>query len=550
MLGIFDFMNSKNIIAIFAITILFIPVAISPINEKFLKKIDLENGKNKIISSDDGTNYWALIVAVGIYANNPDMDRPSMLRAADNLYHTLLVTPWWNNSHIKVIKGKNATIPNIMAGFAWLAKNVKEDDICLVYLTTHGFPILFDLPPRDEKDGMDEALATYRGFLPFSNPWSWEPLANPFAIITDDEINFMLNRINAKGIAVIVDSCHSGGFNDNWSYTKGYNFAYEIGNDLKGHNRIVLTSVREDEISYGSFFSDSIIEGLEGYADSNKDGFCSVEEAFYYAKSIITNETSMHPQIFDDYPGELILTKVEMPPSIPKISGKEVGKTNNSYTYHVISYDPEVDRIKYEIDWGDSMQQTIYFESGEMVSIQHEWKREGTYNVGIRAIDERGAASQWNYSMVITMADKHEVDQRQVKQSYAYLLNDTRWLAQSFIPKLNRLEKIELCLICWKEGYDVTIEIRDSLNGNKLAEISKEIIPTHDWKIQWVSFNINANLVKEKEYYIVCHSNSGWGVAWITSSYDAYENGSFYKSNDSGKTWISIPIDACFVTYG
>jgi len=169
-----------------------------------------KEGASNEISAGDDTEYWALLVAVGIYANAPDMDRPSMLSEVKNFYNTLLVSSMWNESHIKMITAKNATVINIFKGFRWLAENADENDICLVYITTHGFPIIFDIPPFDEADGMDEALAAYRGFLPFQSPWSWEQLANPFGIITDDEINFMLNRINAKGICFIVDSCHSG----------------------------------------------------------------------------------------------------------------------------------------------------------------------------------------------------------------------------------------------------------------------------------------------------------------------------------------------------
>ncbi|RLF51120.1 MAG: hypothetical protein DRN11_03330, partial [Thermoplasmata archaeon] len=357
-------MKLKALAAILVIALLFIPVTISPNVVK--KSIKMENTENIIQNTEKSqTQYWALLVAVGVYAYNPDMDRPSMLRAIDDFYNTLLVSPFWNESHIKVIKGANATVANIMAGFSWLAKNANENDICLIYLTTHGFPIIFDLPPRDEADGMDEALAAYRGFLPLPNPFSWEPLANPFGIITDDEINFMLNRIHAKGIAMIVDSCHSGGFNDNWSYAKSYDFASELGKDLKGRNRVILTSVREDETSYGSFFSDGIIKGLQGYADSNKNGFVSAEEAFYYARDIILNNFGgMHPQIFDDYPGELALTSVEFPPSMPSIEGNETGKTNVSYTYKLVSYDPEGDRIKYEIEWGNEIEQTGFYNSG------------------------------------------------------------------------------------------------------------------------------------------------------------------------------------------
>ncbi len=542
-------MKIRNMVILLIILVFFIPSAISPFETEKFTKMKMEN--TTASNENDGSHYWALLVAVGVYAYTPDMDRPSMLRAVDDLYNTLIVSPFWNKSHIKVIKGENATVINIFKGFEWLAKNAKEDDICLIYLTTHGFPIIFDFPPRDEADGMDEALAAYRGFLPFSNPFSWEPLANPFGIITDDEINFMLNRIHAKGIAMIVDSCHSGGFNDNWSYAKGYDMAYEIGKDLAARNRVILTSVREDEVSYGSFFSDLIIDGLKGYADSNKDGFVSAEEAFYYARdAILDNFRDMHPQIFDDYPGELDLTSVELPPSMTSIKGNEIGNTNVSYVYKLISYDPEGDRIKYEIDWGDSIEETSFYNSGEIAEVKHSWKKEGTYEIRVRAIDEHGACGEWNESLIVTMAyPNHKIDQRQVNEGYAYLVNDTRWLAQSFIPSVDSIKKIELALICW-DSREIEVEIRDALDGNVVAKTSKQIEATNDWKVQWIGFNMEANVTPGKRYYIVCHSSGGWGLAWVTSSYDAYGHGKFYHSRNSGSNWESRGVDACFVTYG
>ena len=528
------------------ILLLLIPSVASP-----LERVEKTNSMNvEKTGKVEATHYWALLVAVGVYAYNPSMDRPSMLSAVDDLYHTLIVSPFWNESHIKVIKGKNATVLNIMAGFSWLAKNAKENDVCLVYLTSHGFPIFFDLPPRDEADGMDEALAAYRGFLPIEDPFSWEPLANPFGIITDDEINFMLNRIHAKGIAMIVDSCHSGGFNDNWSYAKDYNFATEFAKDLEGRNRVILTSVREDEISFGSIFSYGVIDALKGYGDKNKDGFVSAEEAFYFARSRVLNETrDMHPQLFDDYKGEIDLTQVELPPSMPIISGTEVGETNKSYTYEIKSYDPEGDKIKYEIDWGNGKEETQYFESGEIARIEHSWKEEGTYEIKVRAIDEHGAYGEWNESIITMAYPWHKVDQRQVNTGYVYLVNSTRWLSQSFIPSMNDIEEVELPIICWQKG-SIVVELRDGLNGNIIAKTIKEINATNDWVIQWIRFDLKANLTPDKKYYIVCHGEEGgWRMAWVTSNYDSYAKGEFYQSRSSGENWQRLSIDACFVTY-
>ncbi|KAA0015009.1 MAG: hypothetical protein FE041_01190 [Thermoplasmata archaeon] len=500
--------------------------------------------------SSADTEYWALLVAVGVYANVPEMNRPSMLKEVENLYKTLLVSEWWDENHIKVITAENATLLNIIKGFRWLDKMEDENDICLIYLTTHGFPIIFDLPPFDEKDEMDEALATYRGFLPFENPWSWEPLANPFAILTDDEINYFLNRLESKGICLIVDSCHSGGFNDNWSYAK--KFAKELSVELRGKNRVVMTSVREEDTSYGSFFTHYLVEGLKGYGDKNGDGICSAEEAFWYAQPIIEKYYGMYPQIFDDYPGELYLTEVELPPSEPTISGNETGKINVLQTYQLYSEDPEEDRIRYFIDWGDgSTEWSKLYESGEVISVSHSWNKEGTYVIKVIAEDEKGAESD-TASFTVSMAEKI-VDQRQVNGYYAYIINNTRWLAQSFIPSISNLSKIELGLIAWKENFEVTISLRESLNGSDLMTFSLTIPVSKEWETEWIMFDFpDIKVVPRKEYYIVCRSNNAdWGVVWVVGIKNPYPYGSFYHSGDAGVSWErESMLDACFVTYG
>jgi len=502
----------------------------------------------------DDTEYWALLVAVGVYANNPDMDRPSMLVEVDNLYRTLTVSERWDESHMKVITRENATVVNILQGFRWLSKMADENDVCLVYLTTHGFPILWDLPPFDEQDGMDEALACYRGFLPFQSPWSWEPLANPFGILTDDVINYHLNRIECSGLCVIVDSCHSGGFNDNWSYAKEADFARELAVDLQGRNRVVMTSVPEEDTSYGSYFSHFLIEGMQGYGDENGDGICSAEEAFRYAEPLIRENTGMRPQLFDDYPGELPLTEVELPPSIPEVHGEEIGKIDIIHTFQIVSSDPEGDTIQYRIRWGDGTEDyTGFHAAGEKVNVSHIWHDERTYDVSFMAIDTHGASSDWKY-VTVTMTGEHEVDQRQVEQHWAWLVNDTRWLAQSFVPSLDTIAKVELGIISWNEGYDIEIAIRSNLTGDDLATAATTIQPTQDWETQWITFPFEEiPVVPGTPYYIICRSTTGgWGVAWATSASDnPYENGMFHHSRDGGETWEEVEeVDGSFITYG
>lgn len=254
----------------------------------------------------DETEYWALLVAVGVYAENPEEDRPDMLLEVDDLQELLLQSDWWEEDHIKVIKGKDATIINCIAGLRWLDRMEDSNDVSLVFFSTHGFPLGVDIPPRDEADGTDEALVSYWGFA-FKNLFLW-----------DDQLNVLLNRLESKGVCLIVDSCYAGGFNDppNWNMTVGKasqtaaEWAEGFGEDVRGQNRVVLMASCEDEVSYSGGFAPYVIDGLRGYGDTNSDDVVSAEEAFYYAQP---RSPHQNPTIYDGYDGDLPIMNLASP---------------------------------------------------------------------------------------------------------------------------------------------------------------------------------------------------------------------------------------------
>ena len=75
------------------------------------KEMIEKNDRINIFQENDspttvGTEYWALIFAVGVYKNNPHQNRQSMLEAADNIYDVFLSSPEWHpdNISMKIIK--------------------------------------------------------------------------------------------------------------------------------------------------------------------------------------------------------------------------------------------------------------------------------------------------------------------------------------------------------------------------------------------------------------------------------------------------------------
>ena len=159
---------------------------------------ELAEKNTEFVCSD--VEYWGLLVAVGVYKDHPDADRYSMLSEVEDLYNNLLLSDWWSEDHIKVVKGEDATFLNILNGLTWLNKMVDKNDFSLVYITTHGDSLHFrnkklglniplDLLPFDEEDFSDEILVTYYGFN------------NPFVNLRDDILNFFLSKLRSRGVS-------------------------------------------------------------------------------------------------------------------------------------------------------------------------------------------------------------------------------------------------------------------------------------------------------------------------------------------------------------
>ena len=263
--------------------------------------------------NDDETEYWALLIAVGKYFLHPWENRPLMLEALEDINEALLSSDNWQESNIKIIKGREATRMNIIQGFRWLDAIEDSNDFSVIWIATHGYHMKrlngdgLDFPPFDEDDGSDEALITYFGF------------SNLLLNLRDDVLNLLLSRLESKGICLIVDSCYSGGFNDNpyegtmHKYTAS-TFLDGLAEDVGGENRVVLMSAREDTPSWFSRFSMYLAEGLQGPADivGNGDGIVTAEEGFYYAKPLVEDSSDGRqcPTILDLFHGELPLVDI------------------------------------------------------------------------------------------------------------------------------------------------------------------------------------------------------------------------------------------------
>jgi len=97
--------------------------------------------------------------------------------------------------------------------------------------------------------------------------------------------------------------------------------------------------------------------------------------------------------------------QVPFPPDTP--SGSTTGVTNISYSYSVITTDPDDDAVRYGLDWdgnGDVDEWTEFYPSATPVNISHSWTVPGIYQLQVKAEDIVGWQSGFSSALTVIIA--------------------------------------------------------------------------------------------------------------------------------------------------
>jgi len=554
----------------------------------------------KIKNGDGNCDYWALLIGVDYTWYFNSVFGAGFENNVNWMYKTLLVSNNWKEDHIRVLTGKNATFLNIVKSLRWLDEMEDDDDVCLIYYAGHGGYLNFvnkitdreipiDLPPFDESDGCDEFITTY---------WTAK---NHLAIITDDLLKYYLNRLDSEGLAIIFDSCYSGGMSDykNCFFGSKYeknnlkDWKNDFSKDISKKGRVILMSSRENESSYGVgslLFGTFISQAFQGFADFDNNKDISAEEAFYYASDLYKKlvDDKCIPTIYDSYDQELVITEKELPPTTPNLTSDSfLGKINKEFTFQTFSNDPEDDKIRFGWDWGDDSERnrvvnpvvknwsSLIF-SGDVLNKNISWDKSGVYWVRVKSRDEHGSEripindtyNPWSKPIYILIHEDNEfVDQYQISDIGS--LPVVIW-AQSFKPTKNSFSKIKLKMDLYCEydenkyyfdNFPLNISLRKYLNGDDIFKISsKPYNLLKEDKYTWLEFIFpNIELNPNSTYYIVLECKSvvhlyGWSFYQPENPYnyeeDSYKRGKSYDYCYSIEKWLeNVNQDFCFITY-
>ena len=136
------------------------------------------------------------------------------------------------------------------------------------------------------------------------------------------------------------------------------------------------------------------------------------------------------------------------------------------------------------------------------------------------------------------------------------LLTDGFYIAQSFTPSHNVISKIVLCLKksgTPPTGMKLTLFIRETLDGDNLVSMEKEIDDSEDIYFK-LDFDIqDINVVSGNIYYMIIMtddvSSENNGYSWFSTNENSYSQGRCWTSYNTVKWFVNEEYDMFFDTY-
>ena len=170
--------------------------------------------------------------------------------------------------------------------------------------------------------------------------------------------------------------------------------------EILNHEIVILGWKDDLSISNGGYW---ICKNSWG-TDWGYNGFYNIEYGALFTGFII-DWVDYDPENFD-WPTD------PHPPNSPMINGPSNGKARTKYEHTVNAIDQDNDYIYYSIDWDDgNIEEWIGpYNSGENVTLSHTWRRQGSYNIKVKATDTWGSQSDWTTISISMPKNKYLIN--------------------------------------------------------------------------------------------------------------------------------------------
>jgi len=208
---------------------------------------------------------WALVAGVAQF-HNPRLNLKYTRNDAQSVAEFLRDSTYgrFRADHVRLLADSEATAVNIRAGLNWLVRNSTEDDLAVIYIATHGTAREQDAAGASYVVAYDTDVDSLDGLY---------STAIPMVEIT----TVVRTRIKALKVAVILDTCHSGGALAQTVTIPRSASSQTLDRIKEGTGRVILAASRAEESSYElakyshGLFTYYLLEGLKQQKDAPLD---------------------------------------------------------------------------------------------------------------------------------------------------------------------------------------------------------------------------------------------------------------------------------------
>ena len=216
-------------------------------------------------------NAYAVVIGISQYREETIPKVAYAVKDAEAMAQMLEKQAGIPKAHIRLLTDSKATSADLRSLGSWLKMRVTPDSVVYVYYAGHGTP--------DTK-----AAESYLV------PWDGHP-DYPDGLYPLNDLYTTLSQLPAKEVLVMLDSCFSGAAGRSVLATGARPMVLSMeSSTLASHKMIVLAAATGNQISSDydkaghGLFTHAILTGLQGAADTNKDGLVTVKELYPYVR--------------------------------------------------------------------------------------------------------------------------------------------------------------------------------------------------------------------------------------------------------------------------
>jgi len=220
----------------------------------------------------------------------------------------------------------------------------------------------------------------------------------------NDDVSFLTNN---EPCFIYSQGCMAGGFDDGdciaeYFTVKTDNAAFAVIMNARYGWGVVGSTDGSSQRFHRQFWDAVFGENIPEIGKANQDSKEDILSRLYYP---CMRWCYYQLNLFGD-PTLAFYNNENNPPNKPaRPTGVKKGKVGEEYNFSTSTSDQDGDMIYYKWDWGDGTFSDWFgpFNSGEEVSVTHQWSRLGIYNVKVKARDEHRDESDWSDPLSIIM---------------------------------------------------------------------------------------------------------------------------------------------------